>query len=251
MIEKDALQYDISIVVPCYQEEGHLYKSVETIYDLLNTTKRSFEMIFVDDCSKDKTRDVILSVIKKFPNTKYLFHNANTGRGGAFLDGVGLADGRYIGFLDIDLEVSPVYLLNVIQELENGNDIVTVHRHYALAPSATFILRHILSVGYKILINKYLGVPRMDTESGFKFFKKDCILKLSERVENKKWFFDTEIMVLAYLNKYKIKEVNGLFMRNADKATTVKLFSDTIDYFIEIRKFKKRLLKQKKNHRFE
>ena len=245
MAETDKIQYDISIVVPCYQEEGHLRKSVEVIYNLLIVTKYKFEVIFVDDCSKDKTRDVILSIVKDFPDTQYLFHRENMGRGGAFLEGVKLARGKYIGFLDIDLEVSHIYLLNVISELENGSDVVIVHRHYALAPSITFIVRHILSVGYKILIHKYLGTPRMDTESGFKFFKRDCILNLSGQIESKRWFFDTEVMVFAHLNKYKIKEVDGLFMRNIGKTTTVKVFSDTIDYFIELFKFKKRLRKKK------
>lgn len=241
MAEKDDAQFDISIVVPCYQEEGHLRKSVEDIFFLLNGTKYKFELIFVDDCSRDKTRDVILSIVKDFPNTKHLFHEANTGRGGAFMDGVKMAQGKYVGFLDIDLEVSHVYLLTVILELEKGADVATVHRHYAIAPSVIFIVRHILSVGYKFLINKYLGIPGLDTETGFKFFRRDIILKLSEKVENKKWFFDTEVMVLAHLNNYRISEVDGLFVRKPEKASTVKLFSDTLDYFREIHKFKKRL----------
>ncbi|TAL63123.1 MAG: glycosyltransferase [Bacteroidetes bacterium] len=243
MTDKVAL-YDISIVIPCYQEEGHLRDSVQAIHDLLNATKYSFEMIFVDDCSKDKTRDVILSIVKDFSNTKYLFHKTNVGRGGTFLDGVNISRGKYVGFLDIDLEVSCVYLLSVISELEKGFDVCTVHRHYALLPSPVFILRHILSVGYKILISKYLSIPRMDTETGFKFFRKECIVKLSREIQNKKWFFDTEVMVLSYLRKYKIKEVDGLFMRKSEKNSTVRIFNDTIDYFVEVYKFKQRIKKR-------
>jgi len=245
MTEKDSELYDISIVIPCYQEEDHLRESVQAIYNLLNITKYKFEAIFVDDFSKDRTRDVIVSIAKDFPNTKYLFHTTNVGRGGTFLDGVKLAQGKYIGFLDIDLEVSHIYLLNVILALENGYDVATVRRHYALVPSFTFILRHILSVSYKILVNKYLGIPMMDTETGFKFFRKDCILNLDQMIENKKWFFDTEVMALAYISNYKIKEVDGLFVRKVGKVSTVKIIKDTIDYFVEIRKFKQRIFKQK------
>ena len=241
MSDKDSVLYDVSIVVPCYQEEKHLRESVGAIYTLLNTSKYKFEVIFVDDCSTDKTRDVILSIVKDFPNTKYLFHKTNTGRGGAFIDGVKLAEGRYIGFLDIDLEVSHVYLINIILELENGYDLATVCRHYALTPSPVFILRHILSAGYKKLIHTYLGVPSMDTETGFKFFRRECIQHLSGVVQNKKWFFDTEVMVYAHFHKYKIKEVNGLFIRRKDKTSTVKIIKDTIDYFVELARFKRRL----------
>ena len=243
MDDSVAVNYDISIVVPCYQDEGHLRESVQEIYSLLNKTKYTFEMIFVEDCSKDKTRDVILSIVQDFPDASYILHEKNVGRGGTFLDGVKIAKGKYIGFLDIDLEVSCVFLLNVIAELEKGYDVATVRRHYAIDPSPVFILRHILSVGYKMIISRYLGIPRMDTETGFKFFRRDCIFMLSGHVENKKWFFDTEIMILAFMNKYKIKEVDGLFIRKAEKVSTVKLFQDTVDYFVEIVKFKKRIRK--------
>ena len=82
----DINNIDVSIVVPCYQEEPHLRESVSKIYELLNQTQYKFEVIFVDDCSKDKTRDVILSIVNEFPNSKYLFHEKNIGRGGTFID---------------------------------------------------------------------------------------------------------------------------------------------------------------------
>jgi len=234
-------ELDVSIVVPCYQEEKHLRQSVNAIQEMLRRTDFKFEMIFVDDCSKDKTRDVILKIEKDFSNVKYIFHDTNVGRGGTFLHGVTIARGKYVGFLDIDLEVSCIYLIRVLTELEKGSDVVTIRRHYALAPSPSFILRHILSVGYKYLIQKYLGIPRMDTETGFKFFNRRRLLELSAKVQSKKWFFDTEIMVIAYFSKCRIKEVDGLFLRRSDKVSTVKVVKDTIDYFRELGRFKKRL----------
>lgn len=236
---------DLSIVIPCYQEELHLRDSVTQIYNLLQHTKYSFEMIFIDDCSEDKTRDIILEIVKDFPNTRYLFHEQNTGRGGAFMDGVKMAKGKYVGFLDIDLEVSYVYLMKVLPELENGNDIVTVHRHYSIPLSLSFIIRHILSVSYKVIVSNYLEIPRMDTETGFKFFHKERLLALDPLIENKRWFFDTEVMAHAYKNNYKICEVDGLFTRRTDKTSTVRLFHDTIEYIGEVIRFKKRMKKNR------
>ncbi len=242
MSETDTI--DISIVVPCYQDANHLRSSVTKIFGMLNKTRYSFEMIFVDDCSKDNSREVILSICDNFPNTRHLFHEKNVGRGGTFLDGVKLAQGKYIGFLDIDLEVNCIYLLDVISALEAGYHVAIVHRHYALIPSPVFVLRHILSVGYKMLIQKYIGIPKMDTETGFKFFTKECILDLSGSIRNKKWFFDTEVMVYAHKKKYRIKEIDGLFMRNKDKTTTVRIIHDTFEYFAALIDFKKRLKKE-------
>ncbi len=237
-------KFDLSIIIPCYQEEKHLKQSIVAIHELLKHTDYKFEMIFVDDCSKDKTRDIILNIAESFPNVKYIFHEVNVGRGGTFMHGVKMAAGRYVGFLDIDLEVSCVYLIKVLAELEKGADVVTIRRHYAIAPSPSFIIRHILSLGYKFLIRKYIGTPSMDTETGFKFFNRQRLNELSDKLVNKKWFFDTEVMVIAHYNKYSIKEVDGLFIRRSDKATTVKVVSDTIEYFMELIRFKKRLRQQ-------
>lgn len=232
---------DVSIVIPCYQEEKHLQQNVMAIHELLRRTDYKFEMIFVDDCSKDKTRGIILNIAEDFPNVKYIFNETNVGRGGTFLNGVSIARGKYVGFLDIDLEVSCIYLIKVLAELEKGADVVTIRRHYAVAPSPSFILRHILSVGYKYLIQLYLGIPRMDTETGFKFFNRERLLELSDKTHNKKWFFDTEVMVIAHFNKYRIKEVDGLFLRRSDKISTVRVARDTLAYFKELIKFKRRL----------
>ena len=236
--------FDVSIVVPCYQEEKHLKQSVIAIHELLRHTDYKFEMIFVDDCSKDKTKEIILDIADSFPNVKYVFNDTNVGRGGTFMHGVNISSGKYVGFLDIDLEVSCVYLIKILAELDKGADVVTIRRHYAISPSPSFIFRHILSVGYKFLIQKYIGIPSMDTETGFKFFNRKRLQELSGKILNKKWFFDTEVMVIAHYNKYLIKEVDGLFIRRSDKASTVKVVSDTIDYFGELIRFKRRLRKQ-------
>jgi len=179
--------------------------------------------------------------VNEFPNTRYLFHTENTGRGGSFLDGAKISRGKYIGFLDIDLEVSCIYLLDVLKELNNGADVVTVKRHYAIQLTPSFILRHILSLGYKYMVTKYFNIPKMDTETGFKFFKRACLFHVTELIQNKRWFFDSEAMVYSFLCGYEIQEIDGLFLRRKDKTSTVNVFSDTMDYLVEVRRFKKRL----------
>ncbi|MBI2968954.1 MAG: glycosyltransferase [Bacteroidetes bacterium] len=232
---------DVSIIVPCYNEESHLQKSFEAIFELLSKTRYSFEMIFVDDCSNDGTREIIRQIAQGFPNIQFLFHEKNSGRGGAFLDGIPLAEGKYIGYLDIDLEVSCIFLVPVLTELDKNSDAVIVKRHYSIQPDLSFIIRHFLSLGYKFLVRSLLKIPIMDTESGFKFFKRDVLLALAPLTSNKHWFFDTEIMTFAFYIGYKIKEVDGLFMRRPDKKSTVRVFRDTLLYFKELYRFKKRL----------
>mgnify|MGYP000564595559 CR=1 FL=1 len=103
-------EYDVSIVIPCYMEEGHLLNSVKEIHAVMTSSRYKFEMIFVDDAGTDNTRELIFQIAKEYTNVRYLLHEKNVGRGGSFADGAKIAKGKYIGFLDIDLELSLIHI---------------------------------------------------------------------------------------------------------------------------------------------
>src|ERR1051326_888009 len=117
-------EYDVSIVIPCYREEKHILDSVKEIYRVMNKTNYRFETIFVEDGSPDRTKEKILEIEKQFPNARHLFHEKNIGKGGSIANGVKMAKGKFIGHIDIDLEISAEYLPDVLVELEKGNDAV-------------------------------------------------------------------------------------------------------------------------------
>ena len=233
--------YDVSIVIPCYQDEWHIVKSVKEISSVMKTTPYKFEMIFVDDASADKTKEMILYIEQNFPDVRYVMHEKNTGRGRAFCDGAKIAKGNYVGFLDIDLEVSASYLPEVLKKLDEGNHVVIVNRSYRIVPTFSFLIRQFSSVFYKKLASAVFHIPPLDTESGFKFFKRESLFALLPQVRSDRWFFDTEIMVLAHLAGQKITQVEGIYKRNPEKTSTVRLFADSIDQFSELLKLKRRL----------
>lgn len=232
---------DISIVIPCYNEGEHFDHSIQRLISEANSLNRSYEIILVDDFSEDNTRDLITTICKQYPNCKFIFNNANMGRGRTFMNGVEVARGRIVGFLDIDMEVSCSYLPMVISAIEEGNDVAIVNRNYSIAPNISFIVRAFLSSSYKKIVSAMLHIPVMDTETGFKFFNREKLLKIMYKTQNPHWFWDTEIMAIAYINGYKIKQVDGLFVRNKNKTSTVKLWRDTFNYFKELIRFRKKL----------
>ena len=79
----------------------------------------------------------------------------------------------------------------------------------------------------------------MDTETGFKFFNRGKILPVLEQVQDKRWFWDTEIMVRALWNGLNITEIPCLFMRRSDKKSTVNLRKDIWDYLAKLYRFQK------------
>ena len=97
--------------------------------------------------------------------------------------------------------------------------------------------RHIMSRGYNTLVRRQTGVPLRDTETGFKFFRRDRIFPVLEQVQDQGWFWDTEIMVRAYMAGLRIVELPALLVRCTDKKTTVRIWRYSLSYLRKLRQF--------------
>jgi glycosyltransferase involved in cell wall biosynthesis len=240
---KDENKYDLSLVIACYNEENLLVESIREIENVMSQTRYSYELIFIDDCSQDKTRELILMLAENDPHIKYKFHEQNMGRGGTVCEGINLAQGKIVGFLDIDLEVHARYIPSMLWAIEGeGFDVCTAYRIYKIHLRA--IPRHLLSMGYRKLARYFLGIDLLDTETGFKFFNREKILPVIAACKNTGWFWDTEVMVLAEKHGLQIKELPCLFLRRTDKISKVKVISDSIDYFVNLWKFKQKMKRE-------
>jgi glycosyltransferase involved in cell wall biosynthesis len=230
---------DFSLVVPCYKEGPTLEDSVSQVFEILDETRWTYELIFVDDCSHDGTQEAIDRIVERYEdkNCLKIFHEKNKGRGGSVTDGIRASRGRIVGFIDIDLEVHARYIISMAIAIKNGADVASANRIYKLHPS--LLHRHILSRGYIWLRNLFLGVRLGDTEAGCKFFDRKKLLPVLDECEDQGWFWDTEVMVRAHLNGLKIVEIPCLFIRRLDKKSTVRVFPDTIDYFRKLWKFRR------------
>lgn len=230
---------DVSLVLPCFNEETIFRESVLQIIQTLKQSKFSFEIIFVDDKSTDRTHQLIEKICKKYSFSRAIFHQKNFGRGRAVRDGIeGLggiegARGKVVGYIDIDLEVSPIYMSQMVSLiLEKKADVVIGKRIYRT--SFHSIPREVLSRGYQWLAGWAVGTAGLDTETGYKFFNRRKILPLFRRAKHPRWFWDTEIMVWAMRKGLKIVEVPVLFLRRTDKQSSVRVIGDTMDYLINL-----------------
>jgi dolichol-phosphate mannosyltransferase len=229
---------DLSLILACYGEEQILAESVRQIIKVLDSARWSWEVVFVDDHSPDGTRDVIDALIAEHGEDRFsrLFHQRNTGRGRAVADGFRLARGRFVGFIDVDLEVHARYIPSMLLALEDGADIATAQRIYKLQPR--LFSRFLASQGYGHLMRWALGVHLKDPETGYKFFKREQVIALLDQVQSEGWFWDTEIMVRALLAGLTIREVPCLFVRRSHKASSVRLVADSLDYATNLWRFR-------------
>lgn len=232
---------DLSIIVACYNEESLLEVSVSKIMAVMDATRWNYEIIFVDDCSRDDTCRIIDQIIERNPDhsIKKIFHQRNTGRGKSVSDGMNAASGIYVGFLDIDLEVGAHYIPLMLIALQQGADIATAFRVYKETPGLFF--RSVLSMGYHHLVRFVLDLPLQDTEAGFKFFNRSKIMPVLKETLDPGWFWDTEIMARSYHAGLKIVEIPCLFIRRNDKKSSVHVFKDSLEYLTKLVRFRRQI----------
>ena len=230
---------DLSLVLACYNEQAVFDANVKQSIQILESTRWDYEIIFVDDGSRDRTRELIDQVIRENPerNLSRIFHAQNQGRGGTVSDGVRAARGDIVGYIDIDLEVHARYIPTCVLAIQNGADIATAHRIYKFYWRG--LVRWIASHGYIALQRWLLNIPLKDSETGFKFFRREKILPILAEIDDERWFWDTEVMVRSYLRGYRIEEIPCLFQRRFDKQSTVNVVGDSLDYFFKLWRFRK------------
>lgn len=228
---------DLSLVIACYKDGNYLEDSLREIEQTLAQTRYSYELILIDDCSPDGSARIAEAAAAARPNCRLILHPQNIGRGGTVSEGMRLAQGRYVGFLDIDLEVHARYIPAMLLALEEGYDGATAHRFYEIRWKPDIFFRHLLSVTYRKMVRCILGLPFKDTETGYKFFCRERILPLLDRTHSPGWFWDTEIMAQCHYHGLRIKEIPALFLRRPERTTTVKPIHDSVVYFRELLRF--------------
>jgi len=226
---------DISLIVPCYNEGPYLEDNLRALYNLLSFLRVDFEMIIIDDKSSDDTFERAKNFVEGNGKAQLLSHEVNQGRGYTVTEGIRKAKGKIAGFIDIDLEVASQNIIPLILKVLEGYDVATGKRIYKIK----FDPRWTLSKGYAYLVKIICKTPFQDTEAGLKFFNREKILPVLDEMEDRHWFWDTEILARAYHHGLKIAEVPVLFVRASPSYTTVKFTRDTFYYFIKLLRFRK------------
>ena len=187
---------DVTLILNGYNEGKGLLSNLNIVQEILEDTRYSWEILLIDDVSNDNT----LRTFRKFAygkkNIRVIAHKKRAGRGASVVEGIIKGRGKVVGFLDTDLELSPIYLPEFVRQINTGNDVAIATRIYAVGGSN--FIRAIISRGYVFLIHLLLGIKLKDTEAGFKFFNKNAILSLAKESEYKHWFWDTEIIAKSY-----------------------------------------------------
>ena len=226
----------VSVVLPAYNEANKLETAVAKISQVLNDLGcSSCEIIIAEDGSTDGTAELAEKLAQKFPNVKHIHREKRQGRGAALNNAFKHADGEVLVYMDLDLATDLKYLKPLVEAITvESYDFSTGSRMLPESKVERSLSRSISSKTYNFLVRRMLGSKLRDHQCGFKAFKKEAVLTLLDEVEATHWFWDTEIMVRAYRQGYKIKEIAVEW--KSGKGTKVNLLKDSWDMFRQIMK---------------
>lgn len=208
--EQPDAAYDVSIIVPSYNEEKRLEKTIRIIDAFRREEKLHAQILIVDDGSSDATPEIARRLARELADLEIVASAKNEGKGNAVKLGVLAARGRRILFSDADnsTPIEEFKNLNRVMD-ESGADLVIGSRY--LKESRVKIkqspIRILIGRVGNFLIRSFIIDGIHDTQCGFKLFGAEAARDIFLHSRIKRWGFDIEALAIANLRDYKILEV--------------------------------------------
>lgn len=199
----------LSVVIPAYEEEAVIEKTLNDVAAYLETGGLSYEIILVCDGCKDKTADIAAEVARKNDRIVVIDSAVNRGKGFSVKQGCLAAGGDYIVFTDADLSTPINEIEKLLEWLKQGYDIVIGSR--ALDESEILVrqpwYRETMGRIFNLLVQSLAVRGIRDTQCGFKGFKREAARDVFRRQKVTGFSFDVEVLHIALKLGYRIKEV--------------------------------------------
>ncbi len=199
-------QVDLSFVIPAYNEEYFIEDTLGTLDLVIKEKMFQYEIVVVDDGSKDKTFNKAMQYSKRNGHVKVIRFARNTGKGFAIRTGVMESTGDVVIFIDGDMEIDLNTLSKYVEALSYG-DIVIASKWHPNSSISMPLERKILSRTFNVLVRILVGFNLKDTQVGLKVMKRSAVDKIFPRLAVKRYAFDVELLTLARLNGLKIVEL--------------------------------------------
>jgi dolichyl-phosphate beta-glucosyltransferase len=230
----------LSVIIPAYNEEKRLVRTLEKIYLYLTSKGSDYEVIVVDDGSTDKTKEIALnSSLSKKGKLNFLRNEQNKGKGYSVKRGILTAKGDYILISDADFSTPIEEFDKLFTHLKSGYDIAIGSRSIAGADVRLHqpLYRECMGKFFNVLVQCMVFRGLIDTQCGFKLFKGAVAKEIAPLLKIDGFSFDVEMLYLAKKTGYKIKEVPVVWINSP--ASRVNPIFDSLKMFLELLSIKR------------
>jgi glycosyltransferase involved in cell wall biosynthesis len=224
---------DLSIIIPSYNEELRLPATLDRIADYLQTYNGTAEVLVVDDGSKDGTAAVTEYFRIKIPTLRVVSNGVNRGKGFSVRHGMQEARGRVALFTDADLSAPIEEAGKLIDGLETHDVAIgsrAMDRSLISVHESPF--REFAGIVFNKIVRLILWLPFVDTQCGFKAFRRETCGILFEQQRIERFGFDPELLYLARHHGLRTVEIPVRWGHSP--ATKVNMMRDSIQMFIDV-----------------
>jgi len=224
---------EFSIIIPAYNEERRLPETLERIAAYVHISRRETEILVVDDGSTDRTAAIAESYRDKFPAFQVLSNGMNRGKGYSVRRGMLEARGCTVLFTDADLSAP----------IEEADKLFAALETYDAAIGSRALDRGLISVHqsrfrefagiiFNAIVRLCLRLPFVDTQCGFKAFRREPCRIIFEQQRVERFGFDPELLYLA--RRHGLRAVEIPVRWGHSPATKVSMFRDSLQMFLDV-----------------
>jgi dolichyl-phosphate beta-glucosyltransferase len=229
----DGTPIELSIIVPSYNEELRLPLSLDRIAAYVAESGRSAEVLVVDDGSKDGTAAVAAAYTNRIANLRVLKNGENRGKGYSVRHGMVEAKGAVVLFTDADLS-APIEeadkLLAAMGEYDVAIGSRAMDRSLIKVHESAF--REFAGIVFNKIVQIVLRLPFVDTQCGFKAFRREPCRIIFEQQKIERFGFDPELLYLA--RHHGLKSVEIPVRWSHSPATKINMMRDSIQMFLDV-----------------
>lgn len=229
---------DIILTIPVYNEEKILKKSITKLYNYLSKNiDKKWQIIIVNNASTDKTKQISNNLANKYQEIETV-HLSFKGRGNALKYIWTKYESKIHAYCDVDLATDINHLKELFDSVSNGYDIAIGSRYSKKSKSKRNVFRNITGLGYIFLVKLFFRTKLHDFQCGFKAVNNKIAKNLISKLTDKEWFFDTEMLITAEKQGFKIKEIPVIWNEMGD--SKVKILKTAFNYIKNLMKLKKK-----------
>lgn len=226
---------ELSIVIPAFNEERRLNKSLGQIHNYSAARGIRSEIIVVDDGSTDGTAELVRQFAVRYPELRLVSNGENRGKGFSVRHGMREALGEITLFTDADLSAPIEEADKLLEALRGGHFDVAIGSR---AMNRTLIsvhqsrLREMAGTIFNFMVRWLVNIPFVDTQCGFKAFRRQRAIILFDQQRTEGFGFDVETLFLAKRYGLAVAEIPVRWAH--DPSSKVHVFADSIRMFLEL-----------------
>lgn len=222
---------ELSVFFPCYNEEKNIQNTVDKAIKVLNEVAQKWEIIIINDGSKDNTGAVALKIQKQYPNIKIVTHDPNRGYGAAFKSGIYNAKYKWITFTDSDgqFDFSEIKKFIDTQKKSQADLVIGYYISRQVAKSVI-----VSSKIWELIVFTLFGLRVKDIDCGFKFFSKKVVDTIPKLEAERGAFISSEFLIKSKKSGYKIVEIPVHHYPRTEGQATGRKLNVIIKSFIDL-----------------